>query len=64
MNEYEEKVLRMVAGDIEWAPWGAWVGACIEFLQHDGLITRGGILSMPVLTDKGRKVLEALDMTE
>ena len=51
-NEYEKKVLEMMAGKRDWE-YGSWVNACCEFLQEGGFCTRMG-----QLTEKGRKWLE------
>ena len=60
LNEYEVRILKAVAGQEPWPEWGAWVGAALEFLQDDGLVTRGQTLAMPQLTDKGREVIKGL----
>lgn len=53
-NKYELKVLEMLDGKIE-LTWGAWVGACLEFLSKSGYCTRGPKYK---ITDKGRSYLE------
>ena len=53
-TKHEIEVLEMLAGRRE-GEWGAWVGACLEFLQEDGLCTRGPNYK---ITQKG---LEALN---
>lgn len=41
MNEFERQILvGFATGTHQWE-WGAAVGACIEFLQEDGYLTRG-----------------------
>lgn len=54
MTSHELKVLRSLNGDIEPLEWGAWVGACLEFLSGDGYCTRGPNYN---ITDKGRAYL-------
>lgn len=55
-NEYEIRVLRMLNGEGE-EEWGAWVGACLEFLQGAGFCTRGPNYR---ITDKGCDYLARL----
>lgn len=50
INEHEEEVLRMVAGEIPWER-GAWVNACYEFLEEEYFIAGGE------LTEKGKDYL-------
>jgi len=50
---HEIEVLKMLNGDRP-GEWGAWVGACLEFLQGAGLCTRGPEYK---ITDAGRRVL-------
>jgi hypothetical protein len=40
LTTHEIEVLKMLAGERE-GEWGAWVGACLEFLSGSGLCTRG-----------------------
>jgi len=54
LTEHEWQVLEMVAGQRE-IPWGSWVGACIEFLQDYGLVTRGMEWK---LTERGEMVFK------
>lgn len=49
----EIDVLRECAGELAPSPWGAAVGACLEVLRGNGLVTRQGLL-----TDKGTKYLK------
>lgn len=60
--DHEIEVLEMVAGERPWAPWGAWLGACLEFLRDSGYITNY-IGSTPELTEAGRRALEGGGMT-
>lgn len=53
LTEHEIEVLRMLAGEIQ-ISWGAWVGACLEFLGEMGLATQGCPYS---ITDAGRSAL-------
>lgn len=53
LSSHEIKVLEMLDGRRE-AEWGAWVGACLEFLAGDGLCTRGPNYQ---ITDSGRLAL-------
>lgn len=55
LSSFEVRVLKMIAGEIEWEPWGAWIGACIEFLQDSGYVS-GGIGNLH-LTQKGQEWL-------
>lgn len=57
LNSHEREVLEMVAGTREWVRWGAWVGACLEYLKGNGYIT-SYIGNTPALTEKGRAALE------
>ena len=56
-TRHEIEVLRMLAGERE-GEWGAWVGACLEYLQANGFCTRGPTYR---ITDKGRAALKAAD---
>lgn len=58
-TSHEIEVLQMVAGERPWAPWGAWIGACMEFLQEGGYLTGGPTLTARI-TAKGRAALAAL----
>lgn len=53
---HEIDVLKMLAGERE-EEWGAWVSACLEFLEGAGLCTHGPNYQ---ITDKGREVLAAV----
>jgi hypothetical protein len=53
-TSHEIEVLRMLNGERE-GEWGAWVGACLEFLEDAGLCTRGPNYQ---ITDKGREALK------
>ena len=55
-TEHEIRVLRMLNGEGE-EKWGAWVVACLEFLQSAGFCTRGPNYR---ITDKGRDYLARL----
>jgi hypothetical protein len=57
LTEHEIEVLKMMNGQRE-GEWGAWVGACLEFLQGHGLCTRGPNYQ---LTDEGKRVLATLE---
>lgn len=39
LNDFEIEVLRMLNGEKE-IQWGAWVGACLEYLSDGGYCTR------------------------
>jgi len=52
-TEHEIAVLQMLSGDRP-GEWGAWVGACLEFLEGAGLCTRGPNYQ---ITQKGRDFL-------
>lgn len=52
MTKMEREILEELAGKRKPRPWGAAVGACLEFLQESGYAKRG------VITKKGRKYLE------
>jgi hypothetical protein len=55
INQYEIEVLEMLSGDREGdGEWGAWVGACLEFLSGAGLCTKGPAFQ---ITPKGREEL-------
>lgn len=60
---HEIEVLQMVAGERPWAPWGAWIGACMEFLQEGGYLTCGPTLTARI-TAKGLEVLAALKASQ
>lgn len=53
LTRHDIRVLEMLAGERE-GEWGAWVGACLGFLQEDGYCTRGPHYR---ITDKGRAAL-------
>jgi hypothetical protein len=53
LTSHEREVLEMLAGTRE-AEWGAWVAACLEFLQESGFATRG---LKPQITEAGRQAL-------
>lgn len=55
-TSHEIQVLEEMAGLKPASPWGAWVGACIDFLQEGGFLTRGNHIK---LTEKGRTFLKA-----
>jgi hypothetical protein len=55
-NEYEIRVLKALNGDTQ-EKWGAWFGACVEFLQGGGFVTRGQDWK---LTQKGKDFLRDL----
>lgn len=55
MTPFEREVLEEIAGLRPARPWGAAVGAAIDFLQDDGYVTRG---YGPKLTEKGKAALE------
>lgn len=58
-SEHEIRVMKMLRGDPDHQyPWGSWVGACLEFLSEDGLVTRGPHYQ---LTERGRAFLEDND---
>jgi hypothetical protein len=53
LNKHEREVLEMLGGVREWAPWGAWIGACLEHLHGCGYAT-----PMPYqITPAGRAAL-------
>lgn len=52
MTEMEREVLEEVAGLRPPRPWGAAVGACLEFLQESGHLD-----SRYCITDKGREAV-------
>ena len=56
-TEHEIEVLKMMAGTRK-GEWGAWVGACLEFLAAGGYCTNGPNYQ---LTDKGRAFLAKLE---
>lgn len=58
LTENEVRAMEVLAGDRE-EPWGAWLGACIEFLQEAGLVTRGANWE---LTPMGQLWMEAYRM--
>jgi hypothetical protein len=47
------EVLRILNGERQ-GEWGAWVGACLEFLSDHGLCTRGPNYQ---ITDAGKRAL-------
>jgi hypothetical protein len=49
--KFEIEILRECAGDVEPRPWGASVGAALEYLHGSGYIDDDG------LTDRGRDAL-------
>lgn len=53
LTEHEIKVLKMMTGERP-GEWGAWVGACLEYLADAGLCTRGPKYQ---ITDAGRIAL-------
>jgi hypothetical protein len=55
LTPHEYEVLEMMNGERP-GEWGAWVGACLEFLQEGGYCTRGPSYQ---ITDKGRVALRA-----
>jgi len=55
-TSHEVEVLRMLNGEVDF-PWGAWVGACLEFLSGSGYCTRGPNYQ---ITDKGKDYLKTL----
>lgn len=57
MTEHEIEVLKMLNGERE-GEWGAWVGACLEFLSGSGYCTRGPHYQ---ITDKGKSFLASLE---
>lgn len=56
LSDDELAVLRSLAGETPPIPWGAWVGACIDFLQEDGYVARGHVLKP---TERGLSILKA-----
>lgn len=55
-TSHEIRVLRMLNGETE-ELWGAWVGACLEFLSGAGFVSQ----HMPyAITEKGKAFLFAL----
>lgn len=52
MTKMEREILEEVAGIRAARPWGAAVGACLEYLGASGYITRAH-----GLTEKGREAL-------
>lgn len=54
-TSHEYEVLEMLNGDRK-GEWGAWVGACLEFLSGAGLCTRGPQYQ---ITDAGKQALKA-----
>lgn len=58
-TEHEIEVLRLLAGEPNRVgAWGAWVGACLEFLEDAGLCTPGPNY---VITEAGRQALRQAD---
>ena len=57
-SEYEIKILRELNGEGDQGlRWGAAMGAAIEFLADDGLVTRGGDIK---ITQRGKDYLCSL----
>lgn len=57
-TEIEFEILKEIAGLKHPRPWGAHVGAALEFLQESGYITGLGSGAALRLTEKGQKYLE------
>lgn len=53
-NEHEIEVLEALNGDRPPPKWGAWVGACLEFLSEAGYVTRTNY----AITEKGKAFLK------
>ena len=53
LTAHEREVLEMLAGTRP-GEWGAWVSACLEFLQEARLCTRGPKYT---ITEAGRRAL-------
>jgi hypothetical protein len=53
LNSHEIEVLEMLSGQRK-PEWGAWVGACLEFLSGHGLCTGGPNYQ---ITDEGKRTL-------
>lgn len=56
LTSHDIEVLRMLNGERK-PEWGAWVGACLEFLSGHGLCTRGPNYQ---ITDAGKRALASL----
>lgn len=54
-NEHEIEVLEALNGDRPHPPWGAWVGACLEFLSGAGYVT---LPPNYAITEKGKAFLK------
>jgi len=58
MSDYEIKILRYLNGEeMPDLSWGAAMGAAVEFLAGDGLVTQGPNY---FITDKGKAFLASL----
>lgn len=55
LSGYEIDVLRTANGEERGLRWGAAMGAALEFLSNDGLLTRTG-----KITQKGKSFIENL----
>jgi hypothetical protein len=60
LNSHEIEVLEMLSGQRK-PEWGAWVGACLEFLSDRGLCTSGPNYQ---ITDEGKRALASLTTTK
>ena len=61
LSDYEKQIILEIGGlPQDELKWGAAMGAAIEFLQEDGLITIGDPCK---LTTKGQKVFDELNRT-
>lgn len=56
LSDYEIDILRTANGEERGLSWGAAMGAAMEFLGYDGLMTRTG-----KITQKGRDFLKELN---
>ena len=56
LTNWEEQLLREVAGELPPSPWGAAVGMSLEQLAEDGYLTA----TFGTLTEKGRRYLKEL----
>lgn len=54
LNSHEIEVLQMLNGQRK-VEWGAWVGACLEYLSGNGYCTHGPKYE---ITDLGRQALK------
>lgn len=52
MTDFELQILRECAGELPSSPWGAAVGACLEYLTGHGYLHLGQV------TQKGRDYLD------